>query len=196
MSFCAPAPARFIPRRRPGGQPVPVGQAATVQRHVRAAITLLDWLTARGLALATARQGDLDTWLTSDHATHHGEAGNFVRWARRQKLTSLDFAATRWDGPASVIDTEARWHHARRLLHDDTLKPGDRVAGLLLLLYAQGPAAISRLTLDHVHPGEQHVRLRLAPDPIGLPEPPRAPVLQHVASRRGHAAPADQGSSR
>jgi len=183
-------------RRRAGGQHVTVGQAATVQRHVRAAITLLDWLTARGLALATARQGDLDTWLTSDHATHHGEAGNFVRWARRQKLTSLDFAATRWDGPASVIDTEARWHHARRLLHDDTLKPEDRVAGLLLLLYAQGPAAISRLTLDHVHPGEQHVRLRLGREPIVLPEPLGALVLQLVASRRGHAAPGDQGSSR
>src|SRR5260221_526754 len=137
-----------------------------------------------------------DTWLTSDHATHLGEAGNFVRWARRQKLTSLDFAATRWDGPASVIDTEARWHHARRLLHDDTLKPEDRVAGLLLLLYAQGPAAISRLTLDHVHPGEQHLRLRLGREPIVLPEPLGALVLQLVASRRGHAALGDQGSSR
>jgi hypothetical protein len=183
-------------RRRAGGQHVTLGQAVTVQRHVRAAITLLDWLTARGLELATARQGDLDTWLTSDHATHNGEAGNFVRWARRQKLTSLDFAATRWDGPSSVIDTEARWHHARRLLHDDTVKPEDRVAGLLLLLYAQGPAAISRLTLDHVHPGEQHVRLRLGREPIVLPQPLGALVLQLAASRRGHAALGDQGSSR
>ena len=53
-------------RRRAGGQHVTHGQAVTVQRHVRAAITLLDWLTARGLELGTARQGDLDTWLTSD----------------------------------------------------------------------------------------------------------------------------------
>ena len=183
-------------RRRAGSQHITHGQAVTVQRHVRAAITLLDWLTARGLELGTARQGDLDTWLTSDHAAHHREAGNFVRWARRQKLTSLDFAATRWDGPSGIIDTEARWHHARRLLHDDTLKPEDRVAGLLVLLYAQGPAAISRLTLDHVHAGEQHVRLRLGREPVVLPEPLDALVLQLAASRRGHAALGDQGTSR
>jgi hypothetical protein len=183
-------------RRRAGDQHVTHGQAVTVQRHVRAAITLLDWLTTRGLGLGTARQGDLDTWLTSDHATHHREAGNFVRWARRQKLTRLDFAATRWDGPSSVIDTEARWHHARRLLHDDTLKPEDRVAGLLILLYAQGPAAISRLTLDHVHAGQQHVRLRLGREPVVLPEPLDGLVLQLAVSRRGHAALGDRGSSR
>ena len=155
-----------------------------------------DAQAARGLGLGTARQGDLDTWLTSDYATHHREAGNFVRWARRQKLTSLDFAATRWDGPSGIIDTEARWHHARRLLHDDTLKPEDRVAGLLILLYAQGPAAISRLTLDHVHAGEQHVQLRLGREPVILPEPLGTLILQLTASRRGHAALGDQGNSR
>jgi hypothetical protein len=170
-----------------GGQHVTHGQAVTIQRHIRAAITLLDWLTARGLDLATARQGDLDTWLTSDHATHHGEAGNFVRWARRQKLTSLDFAATKWDGPAGIIDTEARWQHARGLLHDDTLRPEDRVAGLLLLLYAQCPAAISRLTIDHVLPGEQQVRLRLGREPIVLPEPLDA-LVPHLAAGTPHWA--------
>ena len=183
-------------RRRAGGQHITLGQAVTVQRHVRAAITLLDWLTSRGLDLATARQGDLDTWLASDHATHRSEAGNFVRWARRQKLTSLDFAATRWDGPAGIIDTEARWRHARRLLHDNAIKPEDRVAGLLLLLYAQGPAAISRLTIDHVREDGQHVRLRLGHEPIVLPEPLAALVLQLTATRRGHAALGDQGNSR
>jgi hypothetical protein len=183
-------------RRRAGSQHATHGQAVTIQRHVRAAITLLNWLTARGLELGTARQGDLDTWLTSDHAAHHRDAGNFVRWARRQKLTSLDFAATRWDGPCSIIDAEARWHHARRLLHDDTVRPEDRVAGLLVLLYAQGPAAISRLTLDQVHAGQQHVRLRLGREPIVLPEPLGALVLQLTATRRGHAALGDQGSSR
>jgi len=182
-------------RRRAGSEHITHGQAVTVQRHVRAAITLLDWLTARGLELGTARQGDLDTWLTGDHAAHHGDAGNFVRWARRQKLTSLDFAATRWDGPSGIIDTEARWHHARRLLHDDTIKPEDRVAGLLVLLYAQGPAAISRLTLDQVHAGQQHVRLRLGREPVVLPEPLDALVLHVAASRRGHAALGDQGTS-
>jgi len=40
------------------------------------------------------------------------------------------------------------------------------------------------------------VRLRLGREPIVLPDPLGALVLQLAASRRGHAAPGDQGSSR
>src|SRR5680860_1808886 len=155
---------------------------------------MLDWFTAHGRDLASARQGDLDTWLANEHSAHRREAGHFVRWAKRQKLTSLEFAATKWDGPNGVIDTEARWEQARRLLHDDTVKPEDRVAGLLVLLYAQWPATIARLTLDHVDATETEVRLRLGRQPIVLPEPLAALVRQLLASRHGHASLGDQGT--
>ena len=145
--------------------------------------------------MPAARQGDLETWLASPQATHRADAGNFVRWARKQELTGLDFAATRWSAPAGVIDTEARWEQARRLLHDGTLKPEDRVAGLLVLLYAQWPATISQLTLGHVQPAGDQVRIRLGREPAVLPEPLDALVLQLVATRRGHAAIGDQGTS-
>ena len=170
-------------------------QAVGVQQHVKAAITLLNWINTSGLKLATRHQRDLDTWLASDQAAHRREAGHFVRWAKAQRLTRLEFPATRWGGPASVIDTETRWQQARRLLHDDTLKPDDRVAGLLVLLYAQWPAAVSRLTLDHVQTSNDEVRLRLGHEPVVLPEPLASLVLQLVATRRGHAAIGDQGTS-
>lgn len=182
-------------RRRNKGQHATYGQVLCIQRNLKAAMALLDWLTTCGLDLATARQGDLDTWLTSDHLTQRREAGNFVRWAKAQKLTSLDFAAIRWDGPSGVIDAEAGWEQARRLLHDNTTKPEDRVAGLLVLLYAQTPATISRLTLEHVLADGHDVRLRLGREPIVLPEPLAALVLQLVASRHGHGALGDQGTS-
>jgi hypothetical protein len=124
-----------------------------------------------------------------------GPTGHFVRWAKHQKLTRLDFPATRWDGPTRVIDTEARWEHARRLLHDDSLKPEDRVAGLLVLLYAQQPATISRLTLDKVQTSGDEVHLMLGREPVVLPEPLAGLVLHLVATRRGHATIADQGTS-
>ena len=75
----------------------------------------------------------MDAWLASPKATHRDGAGNFVRWAHRQKLTRLDFAAVKWGGPTGVIDTETRWEQARWLLHDDTVKPEDRVAGVLTI---------------------------------------------------------------
>ena len=160
------------------GQHATHGQALAAQRNIKAAIALLDWLTARGLTLATARQGDLETWLDDAQPSHRTDAGNFVRWARRHKLTRLDFAATRWGGPSGVIDTETRWEQARWLLHDDSLKPEDRLAGLLVLLYAQRASAISRLTLGHVQAADGQVRIRLGREPIVLPEPLDALALQ------------------
>jgi hypothetical protein len=167
-----------------------------VKRHVKAAIALLDGLTARGHTLADARQADLDNWLTSDQASHRRDAGHFARWASRHHLTSLEFPATRWHGPARTIDTETRWAQARWLLHDHTLNPADRVAGLLILLYAQTPAAISRLTLEHVQTTGHAVHLRLGREPVTLPEPLAGLTASLLTRRRGHAALGDQGTSR
>jgi len=171
------------------------GQVVAARRNINAAMTLLDWLACRGQTLTTARQDDLEAWLVSAEATARADAGNFIRWARRQKLTALEFPAVRWRGPTGVIDTETRWKRARQLLHDDSIKPEDRVAGLLVVLYAQTAAAISRLTLDHVKTGNEQVRLQLGREPIALPAPVDALVQQLIATRRGHAALGDQGTS-
>jgi hypothetical protein len=182
-------------RQRNTGTHTTHAQAVTVKRHVKAAIALLDGLAAHGHTLASARQPDLDNWLTSDQASHRRDAGHFARWANRHHLTSLEFPATRWHGPARTIDTEARWAQARWLLHDHTLNPADRVTGLLILLYAQTPAAVSRLTLEHVQTTGHAVHLRLGREPITLPEPLAGLVLGLIARRRGHAALGDQGTS-
>jgi hypothetical protein len=182
-------------RQRNNGRYATYSQLVTVKRHVSAAIALLDGLGTRGCAPADARQADLDTWLTSDQACYRRDAGHFVRWAQRKRLTSLEFPATRWHGPARTIDTEARWAQARWLLHDHAVHPVDRVAGLLVLLYAQTPAAVSRLTLEHVHATGHAVRLRLGREPITLPEPLAGLVADLVARRSGHAALGDQATS-
>lgn len=67
------------------------------------------------------------------------------------------------------MDDEAHWATVRRLLHDDTIRTEDRLAGLLLLLYAQWPAAISRLTVDHIERTDGAARIRLGDVPVQLP---------------------------
>jgi hypothetical protein len=182
-------------RRRLAGADTTRNQSAAARGNISAAIVLLDWLSARGLTLATARQGDLEAWLASPEATHREGGGNFVRWARRQKLTQLDFVAVKWSGPTGVIDTETRWEQARWLLHDDTVNPEDRAAGLLVLLYAQPASRIVRLTLEHVHASGNEVRLQLGHEPILLPEPLAGLVRQVAATRKGHAVIGDPGTS-
>jgi hypothetical protein len=182
-------------RGRLGGAHATHGQVVAAQQNIKAAIALLDWLTAHDLTLATARQGDLEAWLTSTQATHRTDAGNFVRWAKKQKLAQLDFAAVRWGGPTGVIDTQTRWEQGRWLLHDDSVKPEDRVAGLLVLPYGQYPATPSRLTLDHVQTADGPVRIRLGREPVELPAPLDALAPKLIATRHGHAAIGDQGTS-
>ncbi|MFD7026486.1 hypothetical protein ACFWAR_00390 [Streptomyces sp. NPDC059917] len=86
-----------------------------------------------------------------------------------------------------AMDDEARWTTARRLLHDGTIRKEDRLAGLLLLLHAQWPAAISRLTTGHIEVTAATVRVHLDDVAVALPGPVAGPAPQRVPARRSHA---------
>lgn len=73
---------------------------------------------------------------------------------------------------------------ARALLHDDGHAPADRVAGLLVLLFAQRSARISRLTVSDVSIADDRVSITLGTAPIHLPEPFAGHLRQLVATRR------------
>src|SRR6266496_2241810 len=75
-----------------------------------------------------------------------------------------------------------------RLLHDGTLPLPDRVAGLLLLLYAQSAASIAGLTTGHILDEGAGVRIVLGTAPITLPEPLAGLVRELAATRTGPAA--------
>ncbi len=182
-------------RQRARDTPVTEHQAATAKETIAAAAAFLDWLDARGLSLAAFAQGDQDVWAAGASTAQKGRTGHFVRWARSRRHTSVDFPATRWNGPTRTLDTEERWGQARRLLHDEALDRGDRFAGLLVLLYAQQPAAISRLALDKVDAGDSQVLLRLGREPILLTEPLDGLARHLIATRRGHATIGDHGTS-
>lgn len=171
------------------------GQGVVLKAHVRAAISLLDWLQARGRTLGGAAQGDLDALLAGDGATKRRDLGHFVRWAAAERLCGLELPAVRWTGPSSSIDAERRWEQARWLLSDECLDRSDRVAALLVLLYAQRASAISRLRIDHVEVAGDAVALRLGKCPIVLPEPLAGIVIALVATRRGHAVLGTSGTS-
>jgi hypothetical protein len=172
-------------RSRNDGRPVTRQQSRMIRRLARGAVAFLDWPDARNLTLGSCQQADLDRWLADEEAVYREEA---VRWARASKLTTGHLAAARWNGPAQLIDHQHRWDTARRLLHDGTLKPGDRLAGLLVLLYAQGATAISQMTTGQIQAGDEGVRLRLGRVPIHLPEPVATPARTVLANRKGHAA--------
>ena len=177
-------------RTRNRSRPTTYGQATGIRQRVRAAALLLDWLAARQRTLAGCQQADLDRWLASDQARYRCQASGFVRWAVATGHTTnrLQGIARTWNGPAELIDGEQRWAQARRLLHDDTLDLDDRVAGLLVLLYAQRAATIAQLSTADVDLDADVVRLHLGATPVELPEPAAELVRRLTSNRVGHAA--------
>lgn len=170
-------------RGRLGGRPASRDQVKNVRDHVTAAATFLDWLEERGLTLAACTQADLDQWLAGTSAVL-ARSANFVRWAvSRRHANRLTAPATRWTGPSGPLDQDRRWADARRLLHDNAYPAADRVAGLLILLYAQKLNVITAPTAQHVLHEDGRTLLRLGSRPIVLPTPLDDLVTRLAAGR-------------
>jgi hypothetical protein len=174
-------------RGRLDGQPVSYQQDSNIRDHVAAATALLDWLEARELTLGTCSQAEFDQWLCQA-AGHRTRSTNFVRWALSHRHASgLTATATRWTGPSGPLDHDRRWADARRLLREQRYPPADRVAGLLVLLYAQKLSDITALTLQHVRRQDGQALLYLGSRPIVLPPPLDTLIDELIATRRNPA---------
>lgn len=166
--------------RRKADQGHPTEFAAhRVREQAAEAARFLAWLRERRRPLTRVTQGDLDAWLTIRPQARRRLPG-FIRWAQGRGLfADLDAGYSPAGDPLSFVGDDQRWDIARRLLADDRVETRDRVAALLLLLYAQPAARIVRLTRASIRADENEVRLRLGEDHVLLP-PPLSDLIQRL----------------
>ncbi len=133
-----------------------VDQDQNVRTHINAAVQFLDDLAGRSMLLSACTQSEVDDFM-AHRATYPTRTAHFVRWAvTHRHAHNLTAPASQWAGPSGPHDEDRRWEVARRLLHDDAAPTADRVAGLLLLLYAQHVNSIRHVTVDHIqHDGDK-----------------------------------------
>ncbi len=145
---------------------------------LKAAHRFLRFLAARGRAIGDCRQGDLDAWGATGPSSRCQAARPFLTWATSQHLapSGLDYPPRVDRGHPNVVFGDGQWALARHLLHDPDVDPRDRVAGLLVVLYAQNLTRISQLTAADVTITATAVTMRLGVTPIRLP----APMDNHV----------------
>ncbi|HET6949044.1 MAG TPA: hypothetical protein VFI47_01620 [Acidimicrobiales bacterium] len=158
----------------------------TYTRHarvrIRAAADFLTWLAQRGLTLAACRQGDVDIWLCTAPAARN--VRDFLTWAAERKhCPPLDVAGPK-RATGTATEPDQRWAIVARLLHDDTLQPTDRVAGLLLLLYGQQLSRIAAMTIDQVIERDGTIVIRFGQDDVAIPEPLAAAVTELIRAGR------------
>lgn len=149
-----------------------VSSAKNLRSQLHEAARFLDVLADGGRGLADVTQADVDQWLASGQKARY-KLRDFLVWAGKRNLcprVEVPCLGTR-EGPQLPVDHQGRWDTARRLLTDDSIDPADRVAGALVVIYAQRLSDIARLTRSDVVEREGSVFLRIADQQVLMPEP-------------------------
>ncbi len=145
-------------------------------RHARHELTraaaLLAWLAERDIPIAACRQVDLDTWSIARSGNGKTEK-SFLTWCMKNgEMPSLEIpihqGASTSPAPMGQRNRIAALH---RIVTDEALPLGSRVAGSIVLLYAQPVTRIVRLSIDDVQWNDDGVTLNLGDPPTPVPEP-------------------------
>jgi hypothetical protein len=176
-------------RMRAKSQIVPLNESAAGQarQQTNIAVAFLTWLTDRHHSLDTCRQADLDDWFATGTATRWA-LHNFLAWAMDARRCPRH-QIPRYQGQASSgLDQQHRLALLARLFTDTTVDLSDRVAGCLVLLYAQPLSRIRNLTLDDLDQRHDGLWIRFRRHHVPLPEPASTLTAQLAAGRRRNLA--------
>jgi len=163
------------------------GQVQRARCGVKAAIALTSWLRANSATLATCTQRHIDRWLAEGTSTSYN-ARPFVLWCCRNghlRDTDIPYRQSRELLPR--IEDDQRWALASRLLHDSTIHPEDRVAGLLLLLYGQPVSKVAQLKREQVIGQPGATQILLGEHPLEIPPPLDELLLAVAVGHQGRA---------
>lgn len=150
------------------------------KRRLRAVISLLEMVDARGKTLATFPQRDYDGYVgvagrDADHLAV------FLAWARTRHLTVLSGTPLPARSHRPALGDDERRAAARALLHDRTLDTGTRLIGLLAVTYGISIARLVGLPLDRISSTAQAVTITFGVDPLHLPDKIAALARDHLA---------------
>ena len=175
--------------------PLGHGPYQRAKQRLTMAAAFLAWLDGRGRHLGECTQHDLDQWFATGPTTRR-HVITFLSWARQQRIIrDVVIPVISTDGvQAYPPGTDARLPAIRRLLLDETLAPGDRLAGCLVVLYGQQPSRITALRTTDTSCADGATRLKLGADWLDVPEPVAALLRQHLHDRSNMTTAANPAS--
>jgi hypothetical protein len=175
-----------LPRLRTRATTKPITPAGRnfAGAQIKYATSFLGWLATHDRALHTCNQANIDTW----HAEHNERdrrcLRGFLLWGIASKLTrQLRLPPTPTTRRAAPLPQRQRTELLGRLLTNPDPPLRSRVAGVIVLLYAQPLSRIIRLTVDDVVRDEDQVLLRLGEPPSPVPAPVADLLLRWIGNR-------------
>lgn len=181
-------------RHRVRGARRPLTSVDRAHAVVNRGIDLLGWLRAHDKTLGTCTQPDIDLWIASGPPSRNG-ARDFLVWARRRRLCGDVVIVRRPQAvPVATAEVTMLAATAKRLMVDEAIALVDRVAGLLVICYAQPVSRIAQLSAERITRHDATVSLRLGVSDIELFEPLGELVNRLAAAKPGRAVLADPDS--
>jgi hypothetical protein len=157
--------------------------AGYAKQEITEAIKFLTWLhSTHSRSLATCLQQDVDEWLASGPTTR-SKVRNLLAWAKKTRLNRSVHITHRQAPPSRALTQDQRLEWLRELLEGDSESLSYRVAGILLLLYAQPLTKVAALRTSAITFADNDVCISLGKEPIPVPSPFANMLAGYVDSR-------------
>lgn len=129
----------------------PLGDSTTREAHEQQiqALAFLAWLNSRGTVLNNTRQADLDAWQSENHLTRRPSHA-FLTWCMKSGTMPVLAIHSRQPATQPPMGQHHRINAIQRLLTEESIPLPARIAGLLVLLYAQPATRIARPTTSDI----------------------------------------------
>ncbi|WP_248243320.1 recombinase XerD [Microbacterium kunmingense] len=172
------------------------GTFLAAKQSTTVALEFVQHIRASGLTPATCTQACVDDWLATGPTTRSLARG-FVRWASAHRHLPPVVFPYRVARTEPVITQQQRLGHiARLLVPNDQLATDERVAALLLLLYAQPLARIAGMRRHQIRDEHGLLTVTFTGDALTIPAPFAAIVRDHLAAPPNQNTAAHRDSPR
>lgn len=157
------------------------GPVHSAKQQITETIKFLTWLhQTHHRTAATCTQQDADEWLAGGPTTRT-MIRNFFQLAKKSRLNTGVTVAHRTPRSSPSLSQDQRLAWIRELLTGTSESLTYRVAGMLLLLYAQPLVRVVTLTTDAIAESPHGMTIQLGRHPVDVPEPFATPIRQHRA---------------
>jgi len=153
------------------------------RRQLRVAAVFLERLGTDAIMLADCPQSSLDQWFAQARECDKATSRPFLRWAiNGKRMPRLQLPPILVSVPAPIAARE-RLELIRRIHAGEEMDLTERVAALLVLLYAQPLSKVTRLTIDDIIINDEQMFIRLGDPPAPVPQPFDNLITQYLAAR-------------
>lgn len=191
--------ARFIrwnlEKRLRSMNPVTDSAFLRAKQTITVTIEFSNWLTAEhGITIEELTQAHIDRWQSTGPTTRE-HISRFIRWAIKARVIASDLEVTpHRRGTAPRMSTEQQNAVIEKVAHQQTLHPRDRLAAILMIVFAQRAEDIAALTWKQIAISADKVTVDLAGLPIDFPPPLDESVRSLAASNHNNQTAAHPNS--